>query len=214
MSLRAATELSKAVARLTTLASADLSRLWRELESAAQSETALRDILPGLIDTYGIAASALAADWYDDLRAKTGVPGSFAAVPADIPETGSQALVGWALSEASDFAAFQSLIEGGVQRRIANFPRLTVTSASIADPQSDGWQRVGDGDTCAFCSMLIGRGSVYSEASADFASHDKCGCTAVPAFSGEPRPVKPYTPSQRNITDADRARVRDWIASH
>ena len=45
-------------------------------------------------------------------------------------------------------------------------------------------------------------------------AHDHCHCSAVPAWSGEPRPVKPYTPSARKATDADRARVRDWIATH
>jgi hypothetical protein len=62
--------------------------------------------------------------------------------------------------------------------------------------------------------MLIGRGAVYSEATADFAAHDHCKCSAVPAFDGEPRPVKPFTPSLREATDADRARVREYLATH
>jgi hypothetical protein len=30
--------------------------------------------------------------------------------------------------------------------------------------------------------MLIGRGAVYSEATADFQSHDHCNCQAEPAW--------------------------------
>lgn len=208
------TSLRNAVAGLTLAASRDLDALWRQVESAAQARDALSEVLPAIIDTYGVAGATLAAEWYDDLRDKAGVGGSFRAIPADITDSGTDPLIGWALSEATDYGAFQTLILGGAQRRIANFSRDTVMRSSIADPRADGWQRVGDGSSCAFCSMLIARGAVYSEAGADFASHDKCGCGAAPAFSGESRPVKPYTPSARNISDADRARVSDYIASH
>jgi hypothetical protein len=40
-------------------------------------ETALMDILPALVDQYGAAASTLATEWYDDLRAKQGIRGRF-----------------------------------------------------------------------------------------------------------------------------------------
>lgn len=41
-----------------------------------------------------------------------------------------------------------------------------------------------------------------------------CKCVAVPAFGGRPVPVKPYEVSDRNITDADRARVNAWISAN
>jgi hypothetical protein len=69
-------------------------------------------------------------------------------------------------------------------------------SSAVADPGASGWQRTGSGTSCTFCRMLIGRGGVYSEATADFASHDHCNCSATPAWVDQPRPVKPYTPSQ------------------
>lgn len=203
------------IALLVQQANGDLAALWRQVEQAAQAETALRDILPALIDTYGLAAATVAADWYDDLRDKVGVRGRFTAIPAEIPDSGGHALIGWALTEATDLATFQTLIEGGTQRRIANFGRLTVTESAVADPRADGWQRVSRGGcTTGFCDMLAGRGAVYSEATADFAAHDHCQCVATPAFSGEPRPVKPFTPSTRQATDADRARTRTWIREH
>lgn len=82
-----------------------------------------------------------------------------------------------------------------------------------------GWRRIGRADgkePCDFCAMLIGRGEVYSSGVAEvvrFASHDGCKCQAEPAFDGgEPVDVRQYTASKRNITDADRARVREWLA--
>jgi hypothetical protein len=100
-----------------------------------------------------------------------------------------------------------------MQRRIANVSRYTVAESSVADPGATGWQRVGAG-SCAFCRMLIGRGAVYTEAGADFASHDHCNCSAVPAFGGQPRPVKAFTPSSRGTSSADHDRARAWMKNN
>lgn len=206
-------DLRDGVNGLFGYARADLDALWRQVSNAAEARVALHDVLPALIQTYGAAAGTLAANWYDEARVKAGVAGAFLAVPADIPDTGAHSLIGWAASEATDLTSLQSLVLGGMQRRVANFSRLTVAESSIADPRATGWQRVGSGE-CAFCAMLIGRGSVYTEAGADFASHDHCNCSAVPAFDGQPRPVRAYTPSTRTSTDADRARVREYLRTH
>jgi hypothetical protein len=178
-------DLRDGVKGLTTLANRDLHALWAQVSTAVEAREALKDVLPGLIDTYGLAAGTLAADWYDDLRDKLEVRGRFTAIPATIADTGADALAGWGVSPLfaaePDWAAARSLVAGGLQRRIANFSRQTVTGSAIADPKARGWQRVGSGG-CDFCSMLIGRGAVYSEATADFESHDHCNCSAAPAF--------------------------------
>ena len=122
-------QLRSDVAALATLAERDLAPLWAAVEDALRAETALRDVLPALIDTYGAGAATIAADWYDDLRDSRGIRGRFTAEPADVPETGSQALVGWALAEANDYPSFQTLILGGTQRRIANFAMFVSNSA-------------------------------------------------------------------------------------
>jgi hypothetical protein len=176
------TQLRRDVALLAGQARTDLAVLFRQIERPDQAESALRDLLPGLIDAYGAAAATVAADWYDDLRDEREARGRFTAIPAEVPETGAQALVGWALAEAQDVSGLRGLVEGGTQRRIANFSRLTVTGSSIADQAARGWKRVGAGG-CDFCRMLIGRGAVYTEASADFASHDHCNCAAAPEWA-------------------------------
>jgi hypothetical protein len=176
------TLLRSGVDGLAVLATRELAQLWRDVEEAVALEATLRDALPALIETYGAAAATLAADWYDDTRDEAEVRRFFQAIPADIPDVGAQPLVGWALSEATNLTAFQSLVEGGTQRRIANFARQTVTESAIADPSAVGWQRVGVGG-CDFCRMLIGRGAVYRESTAHFEAHDHCHCTAVPAFA-------------------------------
>lgn len=181
--MAAPTALRKSTAQLVGYARRDLDALWREVSDAAQARAALMDILPAIVETYGSAAATLAATWYDDAREKAAVRGAFAAFPVEPSDRGAQALAGWATSTATDTLSLQTLILGGIQRRIADHSRLTIMSSSVADPQAAGWRRVGDGSTCEFCALLLGRGFVYSEATADFQSHDHCGCSAEPEWS-------------------------------
>lgn len=209
------TSLRSETADLVGLANRDLARLWRLVAQGASVEEALRDLLPAIVTEYGALGAAVAAEWYDQQREKVGASGRFTALPVAADDRGTQALIGWALKEATDDAALASLVAGGTQRRIADHTRYTVARNAAEDPAARGWQRVGVG-ACkdGFCDMLIARGAVYSEATADFAAHDNCRCSAVPAWGGEPLPVKPFTPSLRNVSDADRARVREYLRTH
>ena len=204
------------LAELTGLAQNDLSLIWAKFNTATAARDGLIELLPRLVAIYGSAASTLGADWYDEMRAVAAVKGRFRAIPAELPDQGrTDALARWGVTPLfaaePDYSMALGMVAGGLQRIISNADRETVTGSAIADPKASGWQREGSGE-CAFCAMLIGRGAVYTEASSDFASHDHCRCSAVPAFDGQSRPVQAYTPTNRNITDADRARVREWIA--
>lgn len=210
-------DLRNAVDDLHTFAARDLQGLWRQVSTAVEARNALEDVLPRLIRTYGAAAATVAADWYDELRDELNVSRRFSAIVADLDDVGGDILARWGVGPLfaadPDWRRAQVLVDGGLQLRIANAARETVRVSSVEDPSAQGWQRVAEGG-CAFCQMLASRGTVYRESSADFASHDHCRCHAVPAFSGRPRIAKPYTPSERNITDADRARVRAYLREH
>lgn len=201
-------------------ANRDIEILWRSLDDARGAKEALNDLLPEVIAAYHGAAAAAAADFYDDVREAAEARGTFSPVVMDSDrQLGTDELVKWALATAQDGGTFQSLIIGGVTKRIANGARDVVTRSSIADPAARGWMRIGAGN-CDFCAMLIGRGSVFSESTVDFASHDHCNCGAAPAFNpGQVRAVKSeYVPSARRkseaVRDKDNARVREWIANH
>lgn len=209
------------IIRITQAAERALRRAFTTSTPIAARDSLL-ETLPGLVGLYGSAAATLAADWYDDVRDSVGIHRPFRAIPAELPDQGrTDALARWAVSPlfaefvgaAAGDAAF-TLAVGGLQRILANAGRDTITGSAIEDPAADGWQRVGYGDNCEFCMLLIDRGAVYSEATADFASHDNCNCAAMPAFGGRERPVKPYTRTRRRISDADRARVREYIRTH
>jgi len=191
-----------------------------QVESRAVAQAALSDVLPALIETYGAAATAIAADWYDEVRAAQEVAGSFSAIPSEAGDRGAHELIGWAAAKATDDAAFTSLLLGGLQRRIANAGRDTIIGSSLADPRAEGWMRLGQGPSCAFCMMLIGRGAVYSEDSVKFGAHDDCNCQAGPKFAGKADlfDVNDYVKSQKRRTEdttkRDNARAREWIAEH
>lgn len=71
---------------------------------------------------------------------------------------------------------------GAATRLVLDGGRDTIRQTVAADPGARGWQRVGSGRSCDFCSMLLGRGAVYTEATADFPSHDHCACGAEPVY--------------------------------
>lgn len=212
-----ADDLRLALDDLTRIAAGDLRALWAEVADAIRAREVLAELLPLLVNTYGTAAATLAADWYDEARAEVGATQRFRAIPAAPTTETTDALarfaVGPLFAAEPDWRRARVLVEGGLQRRVANAARDTVTTSSVRDPAAKGWQRSASGG-CAFCQMLAGRGAVYSQATVDFASHDDCRCVAVPAFEGQPVPVQAYTPSSRTVTDADRARVREYLATH
>jgi len=223
----AADLLRRSERELTRRASSDLAALWRQVRSFAEAGALLQDVLPALIDRYGTAAATLAAEWYDQARAEQGFRGTFHAIPFDLSASsanaaGAASLAGWATGHGTSLPTILELAQGGMSRRIMNASRRTVMGSAIADPRAAGWQRTGTGE-CDFCAMLIGRGDVYTEATADFAAHDSCHCGATVAWRGAPVPVKPYVVSPRRtidpdtgkpVIDADYVRAREWIDSH
>jgi len=171
--------LRRETADLVRLADRDLTRLWRLVVGGASAEEALRDLLPAIVTEYGQVGAAMAAEWYDDQRERAQARGRFTAIPLAASDRGTDALIGWALSTATDDTALRTLILGGTQRRIADHQRLTVTSSSVADPAAGGWVRVGRGE-CDWCQQYLD-GEVRSVAY-DFPAHDNCNCGATPAF--------------------------------
>lgn len=211
---------------LLGLALAELTAVWNDIVAASPNliRDALAAALPGLAEQYGSAAATLGADWYDEMREIAGAAGRFRAVPISLPDQGRlDALVGVGTQPlfpresdvAPDPVTAKALVDGSFQRLVADMDRDTVRGSLILDPQAKGWARQTTGLSCPFCVMLAGRGAVYAAETANFASHDNCDCLAVPTFGGDPREVKPYTPSQKIKTqeqrDKNNRRLREYL---
>lgn len=208
--------LRRLIRDLNLQAQRDLQEIYR---SASGDPAAVEALLAEVIQSYGEAAAAVTADWYDEMRADTGVSPGFSAVIPEPADPGATALVNWAVGSATDEAALVSLIEGGLQRRITNYSRNVLTTSAVRDPKARGWMRIGTGE-CGFCAMLVSRGSVYTKATVQFASHDHCNCTAAPAWA--PAQIQAvqaqFVPSARRRSEetkaADADRARAWIAAN
>ncbi|AWY05692.1 ADP-ribosyltransferase domain and MuF-like fusion protein [Microbacterium phage Percival] len=74
---------------------------------------------------------------------------------------------------------------GSAKRQILNASRDHLLALSKAHNKIKGWARVSDGNPCGFCAMLVGRGPVYSEDTASFDAHDRCGCSVRLVLSDE-----------------------------
>lgn len=176
------TSLRAETASLVRLADRDLTRLWRLVADGASAEVALRDLLPSIITEYGSVGAAMAAEWYDQKREKAEARGRFTALPIPSEDRGAQGLIGFSLNTATNDNALKTLILGGVQRRIADHVRLTVTNNSVSDRAAEGWVRVGLAGHCSWCDQYLD-GEVRTVEGYDFDAHDNCNCAVEPVFN-------------------------------
>jgi hypothetical protein len=80
-------------------------------------------------------------------------------------------------------------VTGTATRLALEGGRDVVENSVREDDDALGWARVGDGDPCGWCAMLISRGAVFKSAvTAGSAAHggelyhDHDGCQVVPIF--------------------------------
>lgn len=178
--------------------------------------------VPAVIAYYADGTAALAADHYDDLRDSAGAGGRFTAEPViDDREEKIRRGVLWAaepLRRATpDRALTIERLGEIVQLETARPFRSTILTNRQRDPAAVGWRRNTSGATCKFCTFLAGRGAVYRKATAGFASHPSCDCTASPVFDTEGPVIEAnvlqYVASQRRRTPAQQEALRRYLAA-
>lgn len=203
----------------------ELGAAWRGLDlgrPAAARDELLR-VAPVLTTRFGVMSAALSAEWYDEARDVASVGGSFRARPADpvAPQIvqsrtrfGAQHL--FTLNQEQTLAFLgTALTEYALQPG-----RDTITQNTMRDPRAAGWERSVSANACDFCVMLSGRGGVYKEATAGFAAHGHCNCTASPSWdrNAPEVPVSAYVASERTdrMSEDERERhnerVREYVA--
>lgn len=185
--------------------------------SPSQRRALLLDAIPEVLAYYTVGAAALAADFYDDERERAGAPKLFVAEPivADRLVKVRRA-VAWASDPlfADEAAVASSRIAEVVQLEAARPYRDTILTNRRRDPSAAGWRRITNGG-CRLCRMLAERGAVYKDATARFATHPHCQCTAQPVFAsgevGEEASAMQYMASRKNSTPQSRARLREYL---
>jgi hypothetical protein len=179
----------------------------------------LLEAVPEVISYFTDGSAALAADLYEDERNLAGARGLFAVdLTINDRTVKIRRAVAWAsdpLFTGDEAAAGQRLAQV-VQLETARPYRDTILDNRRRDPESVGWTRIASPKACGFCRLLASKGAIFKKATADFAAHDGCGCTAAPVFKGgEMGPeasVMQYIGSKRKRTPAEKAALRDAIA--
>lgn len=207
--------------------------------SPEEIRAALFVAAPLIVSDYTDGASALALDWYEELRDAAAVTRPFTPVlvqPA--PDEEVRAIVAattLALVEAPQPSTVPDPLEtslellgGRLVELVAAGFRDTITENTHADPAAVGWRRFARPEACKFCKMLAAKGAVFTERTARFAAHGavmggnrkggNCMCIAGPEFGGidtwtEATPMQ-YVASRRKRTPKQRAELRDYLNEH
>lgn len=157
---------------------------------AGQDPGFIRDELllaiPALVAFYGDSAAAVAAEYYDDLRALAPVRTRYRASLAqplapDLVQKRVRFGAGHLFTDTPDLIV--PFLQGAAVKYVLDAGRQTIAESTRADPEGVGWRRVPNAGACNFCRDLAGQGGVYrSEMSSTFASHDACKCSAEPSW--------------------------------
>ncbi|AQT81973.1 hypothetical protein B1R94_26005 [Mycolicibacterium litorale] len=168
-------------AGIVTLAARDLAKLWPRVDwSSPKAPAAVTTIYRAITTRYGQAAAAVAAEFYDDVRAdQRRLTSRFRATPADpVPDEQISDIVDSAFKgkvtvevlPAEDLPAdattsdlpveqrVQQRLENSLQRLVLQPARDTIALNAGKDPAQPRWIRVPTGKkTCAFCMMVASR---------------------------------------------------------
>lgn len=176
----------------------------------AQTREALVDVAMAMGVTYGDTSALLAAEYFEVLRANALGPGRFQASLSNTLDVDAiRSDMGWAvdpLNKEDPKGALEraQTIVGTLMTRASSD---TVRTNVAADTRSSGWYRIARADGCDFCVMLSQRGAVYKRATADFAAHGHCHCTAKPSWDPNAAEVTPR--AYEASTRSDKLRALD-----
>jgi hypothetical protein len=196
---------------------AAMTLLGRASGSPEQQRALLLEAAPAVVAHYSLGSSALAADFYDDEREREAAPKLYIAEPVIVDRTEKiRRAVAWASDPlfTDEPGGAEARLAEVVQLETARPYRDTILTNRRRDPSAVGWRRVTNGG-CKLCRMLADRGAVYSDATARFATHGNCKCTAQPVFSssdyGEEASAMQYLASRKKRTPAQQAALREYL---
>lgn len=219
--------------QLVTAASiAEVEQVARAYQDPEEQASALFLAVPLIVSDYIDGSSALALDWYEELRDFATPSSVFVPSPVTLvreAEIGNA--VAWATQplrdlEAEALAEIDALTDEMlarltpvVQKDVAAGFWDTMTENVKEDPEAVGWQRIAREGACPFCRMLADKGAVYrKESTATFAAHTTCHCVAAPKFAngdlGPEADVMQYLASSKRRTPAQRAALREYLKAN
>lgn len=175
-----------------------------EYQGIADLREQVIEVMEAVCGASSDAASALAADFYDEVReAQTGAALGAEAAALRNPEATAKAVRALVqiIVDGRPWERFVSQLQDRADYEVKRSAGECVKANAARDPLRPKWARVPSGsETCGFCLMLASRGFAYaSERSASEKAegghyHPNCDCRIVPGFEG--MDVEGYDPDE------------------
>lgn len=132
-------------------------------------------------------SARLAAEFYDGMRAYSGIVDEYKAVPDSkrIPEATSGAVRAFVqdLVDGKPVEKFVHLCVDRIDYETRKAANECVAANARRDPKKARWARIPTGaETCQFCIMLASRGFVYHSDETASHAHANCDCRIVPSW--------------------------------
>lgn len=190
--------------------------------SGGDTRRLLLAVMPDLLASYTEGSSALATDWYAEIREESRVRARFTPTPVvDLDAERLRRTVLWAtepLQEDGGLAEVLARLTPRAEEEVARGFWDTIEANTHRDSESVGWRRDARPGACPFCRMIADRGAVFRKDTAHFAAHKNCHCVAVPVFKGgEVGPeasVMQYEATSRRRSAAEQAALREHLREH
>ena len=192
------TQYQKQQQSIAVRAAVAIVNLWNRYVVPSQFDetwNALNPLLQGVIATHYDMTAAEAARYYGASRVIAGfkpyrVPGAeldLEQLARVVGSMGAGQFHHYLKESEPDVASTMARdgLRGAGTRMVLLGGRDTITQTAVNDPVATGWERIITPGACGFCSMLAGRGGVYTEATVGFRAHDHCHCVARPVFEGQ-----------------------------
>ena len=184
------------------MARSDLEAFFASLSltNPEAARDALVEFVPILVREYGDLSAVVAAEWYEEVRARE-IGGRYAARLGAL--TADEAVVGGVRYAAGHLWTDNpqqtlSVLAGAVDRYVRYGGRDAVARNVATDPRRPRYARIpGGGKSCAFCTMLASRGFVYhsQKTAGEFDHyHDDCRCTVVMSWDRDKPHIEGYDP--------------------
>ena len=225
-------EVRAGLTLVTAAAVAEVRSVAQAAPGPVDQVSALFTAVPLIVGSYIDGSSALALDWYDEIRDESSPTTLFDPTPIALVREGHLGnVVAWATQEIRSFeselladlaqieADMLAKVEAEVQKEVAAGFWDTITGNVQQDPEAVGFQRFARPGACPFCRMLADKGAFYrTEETARFAAHTTCHCVAKPKFrNGEFGPeadVMQYLASKKRRSPAEKARLREYLKAN
>lgn len=177
------------------LTASEVEKLLKSIEGLSSIEQVeyLMANYPKLVQAYGVAASDVARQFYQEARneyfGEEDRQESFVAKQAmTIPEA-------WAIEDIQKTArrSYKGL-PGRAVRHVMERADNTIRINISRDPKKARWAVVPHPGACGWCILIAGNGWRYSYNSVDAQRHDNCKCSIVPDFDADNPSLDGYDP--------------------